>query len=52
MAAALGQSPTAVALLQEAFSNGVQYWINLHRYPFLDPLREYPPFQDFMRPKG
>jgi DNA-binding SARP family transcriptional activator/TolB-like protein len=52
IAAQLGQPERAVALLQEAFSQGMQHgpW---HRTDMdLDPLRDYPPFRELMRPKG
>jgi hypothetical protein len=39
-------------LLERAVSDGFASWMELHRYPWLEPLRDYPPFQEFMRPRG
>jgi tetratricopeptide (TPR) repeat protein len=52
IAALLGESDEAVALLQRAFSEGLGYDIWIHRDMNLEPLRDYPPFQELMRPKG
>lgn len=48
----LGEREQAVTLLREAFAQG--YWYST--YPLsnidLEPLRDYPPFQELMRPEG
>jgi serine/threonine-protein kinase len=48
----LGQREQAVALLREAFAQGYRYGVHLHRDMDLEPLRDYPPFQELLRPKG
>ncbi|MFH1765981.1 MAG: protein kinase, partial [Gemmatimonadota bacterium] len=52
IAAALGEKDRAVELLEQAFQEGWRYSINLHADPSLKPLRGYPPFEEFLRPKG
>jgi tetratricopeptide (TPR) repeat protein len=52
IAALLGEKERAVALLKEAFSQGRRYGVSLHRDIDLEPLWEYPPFKDLLRPKG
>jgi len=42
----------AVELLRRAFEEGRSYGITFHRFPALDPLRDYGPFRELMRPKG
>jgi hypothetical protein len=52
IAAALGDHSDAVRLLQEAFQHG---WVSpnrWHQFVEFDPLRDYPPFQELLRPKG
>jgi hypothetical protein len=53
IAAVLGENEQAVSLLQESFRLGVPMGgITLH-YDFdLASLRDYPPFEELMRPKG
>jgi hypothetical protein len=52
IAGALGQREEAVRLLRQAYSEGRSYsWYNLVRADLV-PLRDYPPFQELMRPKG
>ncbi len=52
IAALLGDREEAVTLLRQVL--GVSYadyaWV--HYDIFSEPLRDYPPFQEFMRPKG
>jgi serine/threonine protein kinase len=52
MAAVLGQKERAVELLRESFLQGVVYYITLHRDIDLEGLRDYPPFQELMKPKN
>ena len=52
IAASLGERERAVNLLRDAFGRGTNYGIWLHRDPELASLRDYPPFQDLLRPKG
>jgi len=52
VAALLGEKDEAVALLQRAFSEGLGYGTWIHRDIDLESLRDYPPFQELMRPKG
>jgi tetratricopeptide (TPR) repeat protein len=48
--AARGRHDDAVALLRDAFDQGLPHSIALHTAPELDVLREYRPFQVLMRP--
>jgi tetratricopeptide (TPR) repeat protein len=56
IAALLGEKELAVRLLREAHTQGINF--NLFHYHSepnvmdLEPLYDYPPFQEFMRPKG
>ncbi len=52
IAAVLGEQERAVNLLRDAFTRGTNYGIGLHRDPELASLRNYPPFQELLRPKG
>ncbi len=52
IAAALGDRDRAVRLLQQAIREGVTHRIWQHRDPEWEPLRDYPPSQELMRPKG
>jgi len=51
IASLLGEKETAVRLLQEAISQGSEYRY-LYEDMDLDPLRDYPPFKELIRPKG
>jgi tetratricopeptide (TPR) repeat protein len=53
IAAILGAREQAVALLREAYDQGTgfRFWM-MHSDPAYEPLRDYPPFEEFMRPKG
>jgi tRNA A-37 threonylcarbamoyl transferase component Bud32/TolB-like protein/tetratricopeptide (TPR) repeat protein len=50
--AALGNVEAAMALLRRASGEGVGFGIWLHRDPALGSLVNYPPFQEFLRPRG
>jgi hypothetical protein len=39
-------------LLRDAYARGRAFTIFLHRDMDLEPLRDYPPFQEFIAPKG
>jgi serine/threonine protein kinase/tetratricopeptide (TPR) repeat protein len=52
IAALLGEKERAVALLKESFSQGRAYGVDLHRDIDLEPLWDYPPFIEILRPKG
>jgi tetratricopeptide (TPR) repeat protein len=52
IAAILGRREDAVDLLRRAFGEGVEHGISLHADMDLEPLRDYPPFEELMRPKG
>jgi tetratricopeptide (TPR) repeat protein len=52
IAAQLGDRDQAMVLLREAYARGRALWIHLHRDMDLEPLRDYPPFQEFIKPKG
>ncbi|UCC49175.1 MAG: hypothetical protein JSV41_03050, partial [Gemmatimonadota bacterium] len=52
IASLLGERERAVTLLRETFAQGTSYGTWVHRDPDLEPLRDYPPFQDLLRPKG
>jgi hypothetical protein len=41
-----------VALLVEAFSQGMRYYVTFHIDPMFEPLWDYPPFQELIEPKG
>jgi tetratricopeptide (TPR) repeat protein len=51
IASLLGEKETAVRLLREAISQGTWYY-GLYEDMDLDPLRDYPPFKELIRPKG
>jgi predicted Zn-dependent protease len=54
IAALLGEREQAVELLRDALAEGAWLFFGLlaHTDMDLEPLRDYPPFQEFMRPKG
>jgi tetratricopeptide (TPR) repeat protein len=52
IAGALGQRERAVQLMRQAFSAGMPYRVEMGYDAILAPLRNYPPFQELMRPKG
>jgi len=51
IAALLGEKERAMILLRQALDQGLGYW-RLHPYRSLEPLWDYPPFQELIRPKG
>ena len=51
IAARLGDKDRAVALLREAFAQGVPIFVECHADWRLDPLRRYPPFEELLKPK-
>ena len=52
IAAHLGEKDRAVELLAEAFSKGYPFSVRLHSSMDLEPLWDYPPFQELIEPKG
>ncbi len=52
MAALLGNREQAVALLRDAFERGLASRPYIHIDPDFESLRDYPPFQELLRPKG
>lgn len=41
-----------MALLRQAYADGRPYDLSLHRDLDLEPLRGYPPFDEFLEPRG
>jgi tetratricopeptide (TPR) repeat protein len=52
IAAVLGEREAAVALLRQAIAEGLGYGSYLHIEIDLEPLWDYPPFQELIAPKG
>jgi len=52
IAALLGMKAEAVELLRQAFAQGFNYDIELFQEADLDPLRDYAPFKELIKPKG
>lgn len=52
IAAVLGNTEQAMELLRQSFNEGSAYGIGLHRNIDYESLRDYPAFQEFLRPKG
>jgi hypothetical protein len=52
IAAQLGEHELAMMLLRDAFSQGRSFDLWIHRDQDFEPLQDYPPFQEFLRPKG
>ena len=52
IAAHLGDLEPATELLRQAIVEGYSEYLLLHSDPVWDPLRDYPPFQELIRPKG
>jgi len=52
IAARLGENQEALALLRRSVSEGVMFGTRLHADPDLVLLRDYGPYQEFMRPEG
>jgi len=51
IAALLGEKESAVRLIREALAQGLSYTA-LHPVMDLEPLQDYPPFQELIKPKG
>jgi tetratricopeptide (TPR) repeat protein/predicted Ser/Thr protein kinase len=52
IAAQIGDRERAVGLLSEAMTAGYEHCANAHYEMDLEPLWDYPPYKEFMRPKG
>jgi tetratricopeptide (TPR) repeat protein len=52
IAALLGERDEAVRLLWQSAGEGISFGMSMHADPDLDPLLDFPPFQEFIRPKG
>ena len=52
IASILGDSDQAIALLREAFAQGLPFDISIHRDPDFEPLWDYPPFKKLIKPKS
>jgi DNA-binding SARP family transcriptional activator/TolB-like protein len=52
IAAQLGETERAMMLLRDAFSQGRRFDLWLHRDMDLEPLHDYAPFREFLKPKG
>ncbi len=52
IAALVGKRADAVALLRRALAEGFPFVYELHSNPDLEALRDYPPFEELLRPKG
>jgi tetratricopeptide (TPR) repeat protein/predicted Ser/Thr protein kinase len=52
IASLLGEKEQSVALLKESFAQGASYGVTFHRDINLEPLWDYPPFKELLRPKG
>jgi tetratricopeptide (TPR) repeat protein len=52
IASLLGEKEQAVVLLRDAFAQGLLFGAYLHHEMDLEPLRNYKPFQELIRPKG
>jgi serine/threonine protein kinase/tetratricopeptide (TPR) repeat protein len=50
--ALLGERDVAVKLLQESFEQGYPFGIHIHQDIDFEALRDYPPFQELLKPKG
>jgi hypothetical protein len=52
IAALLGMKGEAVGFLRQAFAQGYDYDIELFQEADLDPIRDYAPLKELMKPKG
>jgi DNA-binding SARP family transcriptional activator/tetratricopeptide (TPR) repeat protein len=52
IAAQLDERERAMILLREAYARGRRFSVTLHRDMDLEPLHDYPPFQQLISPKG
>jgi len=50
--ALLGEHAVAVHLIQESFKQGRSFGVYIHHDIDFEPLRDYPPFQDLLKPIG
>ncbi len=54
--AQLSRQAAAVTRLRESFNQGMKYGylpqVFPHSYSYLDPLHDYPPFCELLRPEG
>jgi tetratricopeptide (TPR) repeat protein len=50
--ALLGDKDGAMTLLRQAVSQGTRFGVRIHRDINFEPLWDYPPFQELVRPKG
>jgi tetratricopeptide (TPR) repeat protein len=50
--ALLGDKDGAMTLLRQAVSQGTRFGVRIHRDVNFEPLWDYPPFQELVRPKG
>ncbi len=48
----LGEHAEAVKLIRESFDQGNGFGIYIHRDIDFEPLRDYPPFREILKPKG
>jgi serine/threonine protein kinase/tetratricopeptide (TPR) repeat protein len=52
IAAILGEKGHAVELLGQAFAEGMPFGLRIHQDSAFEGMRDYPPFQDLLKPKG
>jgi len=52
IASLLNEKQRAVELLRESFAQGRVYGVFLHQVIDFEPIKEYPPFKELMRPRG
>jgi tetratricopeptide (TPR) repeat protein len=52
IAAVLGERDQAVELLGQAFAEGMSFGLRIHQDSAFGGMRDYPPFQDLLKPKG
>ncbi|MDH7514006.1 MAG: hypothetical protein QHH14_13750 [Clostridiales bacterium] len=52
IASLLGEKETALRLFREATAQGIPYWDYFYRDMDIEPLRDYLPFKEFIKPKG
>jgi hypothetical protein len=48
----LGERAKAVELIKKSFKQGRHFDVYIHHDTDLEPLRDYPPFQELLKPKG
>ena len=52
IAAVRGEQVRAVELIRDAVAQGYAWEIYIHSEPDFEPLHDYPPFQELLKPKG